>query len=614
MVPIVIIPVAAVLQAAGFILGADALAAGGRAIMVQFLPLFFALAISIGFAESDAMAALGAGVTYVVMTATAAAVSGIKDMNPGVLGGILAGAVGTWLYHRFKDFRLPEFLGLFAGKRSVPTCAALGAVPLGFAWGYVWPHVLGGITALGYWVGEAGPLGAFVYGAVTRILVPTGLHHILQNLVEYQLGSYKAPGTGEVFVGEVQRFFHGDPQAGLLMSGFFVLFIFAIPGAALAIAHAARPEHRRRVLGVMVTGLLTSAVTGISEPVEFAFIFAAPALYGFHILATGLASYLTYALGVRLWGYAAPMFLINYKFATSPWLIVALGIPYFVLYYVVFRYGIRLFQWPVLGQEEATPAPAVAGAGAGEPAPAGDVAAQAAAVLAALGGSANLKSLTACMSRLRLEVHDPGRVDDRALKRAGAHGVLHPAPGAVQVVLGARAEAVRAAIAAAAAAGPPVPAARTLDLVAPVSGQVVALEAVPDPTFAGRLVGDGAAIVPETGRAVAPAAGTVAFVHQHGHALFIATPEGLELLVHVGIDTVELQGRGMAPQVQAGQVVQRGEELLRFDLEAIQAAGKATVTPVLVTNLDAVAKIEVLARGQVTAGVTPLLRVVMKSG
>lgn len=630
MVPIVIIPVAAVLQAAGFILSTPALAAGGRALMVHFLPLFFAVAVSIGFAAADGMAALAAGVGYVVMAAVAAAVAGDPNLNPGVLGGLAAGAASTWLFHRFQHTRLPEFLGLFAGKRLVPTLAALAALPLGYAWGALWPHVVQGITALGRWAGQAGAAGAFVYGALDRVLLPTGLHHILNNLIEYQLGAYRDPATGKIVTGEIQRFFSGDPTAGLLMSGFFVFNNFAIPGAALAIAHAARPQHRRRVLGLMVTGALTSLVTGISEPVEFAFIFAAPALWGFHIVATGLASYLTYALGVRLWGYALPMFLINYPLATRPWWIVGIGVPYFIVYYGVFRWAIARFRLPVLGQEgaegaEAAPAPAAApvappdgavvpGAAAGSPGrPAGgppEPAEQAVAILAGLGGAGNLRALTACMSRLRVEVQDGGRVDEGALRRAGAHAVIRTAPGALQVVLGARAETVRAALAALLAgkgAG-----LRTVELLAPVSGRVVALEEVPDPTFARRLVGDGAAILPDSGRAVAPAAGTVAFVHQHGHAVFLTTPGGLELLIHVGIDTVELAGQGFAPRVQAGAAVAAGEELLRFDLEAIAVAGKPAVTPVLVTNMDAVARVEVLAAGGVTAGVTPLLRVTLK--
>lgn len=639
MVPIVLLPVAAVLQAAGFILGYEPLAAGGRAILVHFLPLFFAIAAGVGFGGGDAMAALAAVTCYVVTWGVGSAVARDPALNPGALGGLLAGAAGVWLYGRFHRTRLPEFLALFSGKRLVPTLAALAGVPLGILLGLGWPWVLEGIRALSQWVFRAGPAGAFVYGAMDRVLVPTGLHHLLNNIVEYQLGTYADPVTGRVVTGEIQRFYARDPSAGLLMSGFYVFNNFSVPAAALAIAHAARPEARKRVSGLMWTGLLTSVLTGVTEPVEFAFIFASPVLWGAHVLLTGLASCMTYALGIRHWGYALPMYVINWPYASRAELIPVVGIPFAVLYYALFRAYIARFRPPVLGQES-DPAPGqVPQPEPGQepepgpepqsgPAEGGEVAPVAAQVLRALGGPANLKDLGACMSRLRVEVRDPARVDGDALRAAGAHAVVQSG-AAVQVVLGPRAEAVRAAVASliraeaareeAPAAGPPArdpnpgraPGPREV-LLAPLTGHVVPLSAVPDPVFAAGHVGQGVAVAPTEGVLVAPAGGTVAHVAPGGHAVVVVTGAGLEVLLHVGIDTVRLGGTCFRPRVRAGDRVRAGEVLVEFDLAAIEAAGCAPVSPVVITNPDRVAGAVPLTAGPVRAGETPLLQVTLR--
>ncbi|BDG59265.1 glucose PTS transporter subunit IIA [Caldinitratiruptor microaerophilus] len=623
-VPIVVLPVAALLQAFGFILGLEPLTAGGRAILVHFLPALFALAVAVGFAGADAMAAFAALTAYAVMWGVGSAVARDPALNPGAIGGLAAGAVGVWLFRRFHRVELPEFLALFSGKRLVPTLAALAALPLGLLLGYGWPWVLGGLRTLAGWVFSAGPAGAFVYGAMDRILVPTGLHHIVNNLVEYQLGAYTDPATGRVVTGEIQRFYAGDPSAGLLMSGFYVFNNFAIPAIALAIAHAAPPSRRRRVSGLMWTGLLTSVMTGITEPVEFAFVFGAPVLWGVHVVLTGLASYITYALGIRDWGYALPMYVINWPYASRAALIPVVGVPFFVLYYALFRYYIARFRPPVLGQE-ADPGPGPAGAVPAEPG-ASDVAHLAQAVLAGLGGPGNLRSLDACMSRLRVDVADPAQVDEAALRRAGARGVMR-AGTAVQVVLGPRAGAVRAAIEAAskppaadghppAEVGEPAPEARPGDdgpvevvLLSPLTGRCLPLGDVPDPAFANRLVGDGVAVAPEAGLLLAPAPGVVAHVFPGGHAVGIVTPEGLEVLLHVGVDTVKLGGRHFRVRVREGDRVRAGQVLVEFDREAVEGEGYSTVSPVVITNMDAVAEVTPLCWGPVRAGVTPVLRV-----
>lgn len=627
MVPIVIIPVAAVLMAVGFLLGDNAVLIGaGRAIIPQFLPLLFALAVVLGFCGGDAWAAVAATVGYAVTLAVAETVGGVEHLNLGALGGLAVGGVVAWIFNRAQHVQFPEYFGLFNGKRLVPTLAALAGLPLGWLAGVTWPAVIRGIEGVGHWAATAGATGALVYGALDRLLLPTGMHHVLNNLIEHQLGSYVDPATGMQYSGEIQRFLAGDPQAGLLMSGFYIFNNFSIPAMALAIGLTARPAHRRRVMGLMVTGLLTSVLTGITEPVEFAFIFAAPVLWVADILFAGLASFAAYALDVRHWGYALPMYLINLNASSNAWWIPILGVPFFLAQFGIFWLYIRLFRPAVPGQEPDDAAPAAAPGPAAGAAPAASLAAR---ILAALGGPGNVRSVLACATRLRLDLADAALADAAALRALGAHGVVQVGNSGLQVVLGARAEPVAAelhrllaagAAAAAAAPGAPAPgaaragahAAIAVELLSPMSGQVVLLPELPDPVFSRRLAGDGAAVEPQDGRVLAPCAGRVVHVFPEGHAIGIEAAGGLEFLIHIGLDTVHLKGEGFRPAVAEGDRVQAGQLLVEFDLAALRAAGKAGVSPLVVTNMERVERLDVLAGGDVRAGVTPLLRVVLK--
>ncbi|MEW8977112.1 MAG: PTS transporter subunit EIIC [Symbiobacterium sp.] len=445
MIPLTFLPFPAVLVALGTVLGLGPLEQAGLELLRDWVPLFFAMGIAVGFTQGDGMAVLSAAAGYLTMIAVAVGVAGDPALNVGALGGIAAGALCTWLYGRASRVRLPEFLALFSGKRMGPIAAALAGVGLGYFFGLIWPAFYAAIYGLGQWIYAAGGTGAFVYGGILRLLIPTGLHHILMQLVDYQLGAWTDPTTGQVVVGEYLRFLSGDPAAGRLLSGFFLTLGFGPLGAALAIAHEARPEQRRRVSGMMLSGALTAMVVGITEPVEFAFIFASPLLLALHVLLSAVASFLGYALDIHLGGYALPMMLINWHRQQNGWLLLPLGVLWTLLYYVTFRLIIRWRRPPILGQSGEA-GEGGDGAVAGAPGAGSDpLQAQAAGILAALGGPSNIRSLTACMTRLRLELNTPDAVDAARLRELGATGVVRTGD-AVQVVMGPRAGDIARAI------------------------------------------------------------------------------------------------------------------------------------------------------------------------
>jgi len=465
-IPVTLLPAGAILLAAGVQLGIAPLESAGNALIRAWLPLFFGIGISIGF-SGEPMGVLSVAAGFVTMTSVAEAVAGDPALNVGVLGGIIAGAVCTWLYNRLKGSTLPEFLGLFSGPRLGPVASVPVGVILGYLFGWIWPWFQEVILQIGQWVQGAGGMGAFVYGAVLRLLIPTGLHHILIQLVDTQLGGWVDPATGQMVMGEYLRFLAGDPSAGRLLSGFFLTLGFAPVGAGLALIHEARPEQRRRVAGLMGAGMLTAAVLGVTEPVEFAFIFASPLLFAVHVLLSGLASLVAWALDIHMGGYALPMILINWHRQQNALLLFPLGLLHGAIYYVIFRAVVRRFRPPVLGQVAAEAAetgdaagglPSAAAPGTGQPAirpgTAGrstsrsqaTEATEAALYLEALGGPANLLSLEVCMTRLRLTVRDPNLIDAERLRRLGAAAVLRLGPGELQVVVGTRAVELAEAI------------------------------------------------------------------------------------------------------------------------------------------------------------------------
>jgi len=444
MLPIAVLPVAGLLLRLGQpdLLGIKVIAQAGDAIFSQ-LPLLFGIGVAVGFARENAgVAGLAGALGLVVLRDVAKTINAENDL--GVLGGIFAGLVAAGLYNRFRDIRLPPYLAFFGGKRFVPIATGFACLAMGVVLGFAWPPIYAGIDALGQWLLGAGALGLFVFGALNRLLLVTGLHHILNSLVWFVFGDF-TDAAGKTVHGDLHRFFAGDPTAGAFMTGFFPILMFGLPAACLAMYRAAPRENRKAVGGMLLSMALTSFLTGVTEPIEFSFMFLAPELYAVHAVLTGLSLALMNALGVRLgftFSAGAFDFALSYGLSSNGWMLFPVGAATFALYYGVFFFCIRRFRLATPGREAPGALTTPSGSSATPP---GD-AEGAALYLRALGGRANLLAVDACTTRLRLQVADNAAVDDAALKALGAKAVVRPAPGSVQVVLGPEADRVATAI------------------------------------------------------------------------------------------------------------------------------------------------------------------------
>jgi glucose PTS system EIICB or EIICBA component len=409
------------------------------------MALIFAIAVALGFTENDGVSAVAATIGYTVMLATMGVMAkvwgqepvtimGIQAMQTGVFGGILAGGLAAAMFNRFYRISLPPYLGFFAGKRFVPIVTALAAIVLGFVLSLVWPPVQSGINVFSHWAAVGDPrTAATVYGFVERLLVPFGLHHIWNAPFFYEIGSF-TDATGKVVTGDIQRYFSGDPTAGIL-SGAYLFKMWGLPAAAVAIWHSARPDQRLAVGGIMISAALTSFLTGITEPIEFAFLFVAPVLYLVHAVLVASAQFLMASLGAHMGftfsqgGIDFVLFNVLNPFSQKWWLVLLLGPVYAGIYYFTFRGAIRWLNLKTPGRED--------GGGAGKAsAPASDGRfGRARELVLAFGGRANLSALDACITRLRVEVKEPAKVDAARLRALGAAGVVVVGNG-VQAVFG----------------------------------------------------------------------------------------------------------------------------------------------------------------------------------
>jgi PTS system N-acetylglucosamine-specific IIC component len=458
MLPIAVLPIAGLLLRFGQpdLLNSLTMVAAGQAIFDN-LGLLFAIGVAVGLArENHGAAGLASAVAYVIATVGAqvliavppATIAGLSEqVQPlavaaykageihrlSVPVGILCGLMGGALYNRFYNIKLPSYLSFFGGRRFVPIVSGLGGLILALLFGWQWQNLEAGMNMLSHAVLHAGALGLFGYGVLNRVLIVTGLHHIINNIAWFLLGDYHG------VTGDLKRFFAGDPTAGAFMSGFFPVMIFGLPGACLAMYHTALPERRGAVAGLLGSIAFTSLLTGVTEPIEFTFIFLAPALYALHALLTGLAFIVMNALHVRLgFGFSAGLidYVLNFRLATRPLWLLPVGAAYFALYYVVFRFVIVRFDLKTPGREPA----AAAGSEASQPRAApGEPAAE---WVRALGGAANLVSVDACTTRLRLSVVSQSPVNEAALKSLGARGLVRPSAHALQVVVGPTADAL----------------------------------------------------------------------------------------------------------------------------------------------------------------------------
>ncbi|EKP95420.1 PTS transporter subunit EIIC [Thermaerobacter subterraneus] len=353
MAPVAVLPAAGILLRLGQpdLLNIPVMAQAGDAIFSN-LPLLFAIGVGIGLANQAGVAGLAALVGYVVFQKTLTTIN--EDLNMGVLAGILTGALAAAMYNRYHNIRLPEWLGFFGGRRFVPLVTAFWALVLGVVFGFVWGPVQQAIDALGNWIVGAGAAGVFVFGVLNRLLLPFGLHHIINSLVWFVFGDFTNPQTGEVVHGDLHRFFAGDPSAGIFMAGWYPIMMFGLIGVALAMIHEAKPENRAAARGILLSAALTSFVTGITEPLEFAFMFLTPVLYITHAVLSGISMALVYELGIRHgFTFSAGLidYVLNWGIATQPALLIPIGLVFGVVYYFLFRFLIRRLDLPTPGRE-----------------------------------------------------------------------------------------------------------------------------------------------------------------------------------------------------------------------------------------------------------------------
>ncbi|AJP21451.1 TPA: PTS transporter subunit IIABC [Staphylococcus aureus] len=646
MLPVAILPAAGLLLAIGTAIQGEALqhylpfiqnggvqnvaklmtAAGS--IIFENLPMIFALGVAIGLAGGDGVAAIAAFVGYIIMNKTMgdflqvtpknvtdpasgyASILGIPTLQTGVFGGIIIGALAAWCYNKFYNINLPSYLGFFAGKRFVPIMMATTSFILAFPMALIWPTIQSGLNAFSTGLLDSNTgVAVFLFGFIKRLLIPFGLHHIFHAPFWFEFGSWKN-AAGEIIHGDQRIFIEQIREgahltAGKFMQGEFPVMMFGLPAAALAIYHTAKPENKKVVAGLMGSAALTSFLTGITEPLEFSFLFVAPLLFFIHAVLDGLSFLTLYLLDVHL-GYTFSGGFIDYVLLgvlpnkTQWWLVIPVGLVYAVIYYFVFRFLIVKLKYKTPGREDKQ-SQAVTASATELPY----------AVLEAMGGKANIKHLDACITRLRVEVNDKSKVDVPGLKDLGASGVLEVGNN-MQAIFGPKSDQIKHEMQQI-MNGQVVENPTTMEddkdetvvvaedksatselnhiVHAPLTGEVSPLSEVPDQVFSEKMMGDGIAIKPSQGEVRAPFNGKVQMIFPTKHAIGLVSDSGLELLIHIGLDTVKLNGEGFTLHVEEGQEVKQGDLLINFDLDYIRNHAKSDITPIIVTqgnitNLD----------------------------
>ena len=636
----------------------DVMSQTGSAVFNN-LALLFAMGVAIGMARKEKeVAALSGAVAYIIMnTAIQAMINaaggveampanstttmlGITTLQMGVFGGIVVGLGVAALHNKFYKIELPQVLAFFGGTRFVPIISSIVYLVVGIAMFYIWPVVQSGIAALGALVLASGYAGTFIYGLLERALIPFGLHHVFY-MPFWQTAVGGTAIIDGVTVTGAQNIFFAElasksttvfsVSATRFMAGKFPFMTFGLPGAALAMYQCAKPEKKKAAGGLLLSAALTAFLTGITEPLEFTFIFVALPMYAVHCVLAGLSFMLMHILnvgvGMTFSGGLIDLVLFGVMQGNDKthWIwVVVVGAVYFVLYYLIFRFMISKFDYKTPGRDDAeevklyTRADVNArSAASGSNAPAGDDPVSAL-IVEGLGGTDNLSDVDCCATRLRCTVKDAALVRQDVLKASGASGVICKGNG-VQVVYGPKVAVIKAKLedylenapktpaataAPAPAAAPAVPAAAAKDtvLAACLTGTVVPLADVKDEAFASGALGDGIAIEPTDGELVAPADGEISSTFETHHAVGMTTADGAELLMHIGIDTVKLGGKHFTYLVNEGDKVKKGQPLIRFELEAIKAEGYPVTTPLIVCNTDDYAAVAAKASGTVKQG------------
>lgn len=628
----------------------DVMSQTGNAVFNN-LALLFAMGVAIGMARKEKeVAALSGAVAYIIMnTAIQAMINaaggveampanstttmlGITTLQMGVFGGIVVGLGVAALHNKFYKIELPQVLAFFGGTRFVPIVSSIVYLVVGIAMFYIWPVVQNGIAALGALVLASGYAGTFIYGLLERALIPFGLHHVFY-MPFWQTAVGGTAIIDGVTVTGAQNIFFAElasksttvfsVSATRFMAGKFPFMMFGLPGAALAMYQCAKPEKKKAAGGLLLSAALTAFLTGITEPLEFTFIFVALPMYAVHCVLAGLSFMLMHILNVGV-GMTFSGGLIDLVLfgvmqgnAKTHWVwVVVVGAVYFVLYYIIFRFMISKFDYKTPGRDDAeevklyTRADVNARNAASGSVPAGNDPVSAL-IVEGLGGAANLTDVDCCATRLRCTVNDAALVKQDVLKASGASGVICKGNG-VQVVYGPKVAVIKAKLEDYLESTPKDPvvapspaaasAAKDTVLSACLNGTVVPLADVKDEAFASGVLGDGIAIEPSDGELVAPADGEISSTFETHHAVGMTTADGAELLMHIGIDTVKLGGKHFTYLVNDGDKVKKGQPLIRFELEAIKAEGYPVTTPVIVCNTDDYAAVEAKAGGTVKQG------------
>ena len=651
-------------------------------IVFANLPIIFAMGVAIGMAKKEKeVAALSAAIAFFIMHASISAmitinggtenmlegattsVVGITSLQMGVFGGIIVGLGVSSLHNRFYKIELPQVLSFFGGTRFVPIISSLVYTGVGILMFFIWPVIQTGIYALGDLVLNSGYAGTWVYGFLERLLLPFGLHHVFY-LPFWQTALGGTMEVGGTLIEGAQNIFFAqlaDPtvehfavSATRFMSGKFPLMIFGLPGAALAMYRTAKPEKKKAVAGLLLSAALTSMLTGITEPLEFTFIFVAPMLYGIHCVFAGLAYMLMHlfnvGVGMTFSGGLIDMFLfgILQGNAKTNWIwIVIVGIGYFIVYYLLFGFLIKRFDLKTPGRDDSeevklyrrSDVEARKNGDNGSEASSEDALSQT--ICQGLGGKKNISDVDCCATRLRCTVHKAECVDDALLKSTGASGVVHKGNG-VQIIYGPRVSVIKSNLEdyletapdeEFTAGGNDVDATahvgvdtnvdgganagvaenantssaeatvvETIVISSPITGLAADLSTTPDEAFAGKMMGDGAVVTPEDSVVRAPEDGEVCFVFETKHAIGFLTDSGVSLLIHMGVDTVALHGEGFEVFVENGQKVKKGEPLLSLNLDYLKENAPSLASPVLCTELEDNQKVRLLKDGQIKAG------------
>lgn len=641
------------------------------------LPLIFAVGVAIGMAKKEKeVSALSAVIAYFVMNTainamltitgqilengeiaesvlegTITSVCGIQSLQMGVFGGIIVGLGVAALHNRFYRIQLPSALSFFGGTRFVPIISTIVYMFVGIIMYFVWPVVQNGIYALGGLVTGSGYVGTLIFGLIKRALIPFGLHHVFympfwQTAVggTMEVAGQMVQGGQNIFFAQLAdsaNVAHFSADATRYFSGEFIFMIFGLPGAALAMYHCAKPEKKKAAGGLLLSAALACMATGITEPLEFSFLFVAPALFVVQVILAGtaymIAHILNIAVGLTFSGGLLDFFLFgilqgNEK--TSWMRVIPVGVLYFFLYYFIFKFMIKKFDFKTPGRENddvETKLYTKADVNARKEAQNDGVASEDAmseAITRGLGGKKNISDVDCCATRLRCTVHDAAKVSDSILKATGASGVVHKGNG-VQVIYGpnvtviksnledylekapntyAEAENAEAENAPAQKEAEPAQETKeqkvvdTITVCSPMSGLAADLSTAPDEAFAEKMMGDGAVVTPEDPYVRAPEDGEVAFVFDTKHAIGFVTDSGVSLLIHVGIDTVKLNGEGFEALVESGQTVKKGDPMLKLDLEYLKTHAPSVTSPVLCTELEENQRIRLLTDGPVKAG------------